>query len=342
MPQFDFGDSKKVASATLDELNDALANCSELSQLKNVAKELRRVADAVSEVYVGRRETVDLVLASLVSGVPMVLMGEPGLAKSAIVNKVVDVCGGSREKGDYFEYLLTSHTMPENIYGPPDLSELKNGNIRTNTEKMLPTASVAFLDEVFRGSPAILNTLLSVINERKFFNGRSTDDVPLIGVIGAANDLTSNPELNAFVDRFPVRHWMESVLSGDTSKLLMEKSLKANTSKAKPASQESSLNALRVCRVYVDRVAVDQINQDGFNTYSDAFRRMKNEYWLSDRSFSAIFRMGCAFDIVRYGEPRGHGPTELLKHVALDKGRVKVSTDIIEKLLSGRGVGGTV
>lgn len=344
-PAFDWGNDRAVKSASLDEINNALGNIVGASSLKNMTKKLMQVSVSVSDHFVGRKETIDLVLASLVSGVPMVLMGEPGLAKSAIVNKIVEVCGGSRNEGEYFEYLLTSHTMPENIFGPPDLKELREGNIHTNTAGMLPKASVAFLDEVFRGSPHILNTLLSVINERKFFNGKDTDKVPLIGVIGASNDLTSNPELDAFVDRFPVRHWMKSVMmgSGDKAVQLMKKSLAANNGTgSEDGALSFSLNHLRACRIYVDRVAADQVNKDEFNTYSDAFCRMKQQFTLSDRSFSAIFRMGCAYDIVRYGELKGMGPTELLKHVARDSDGAKRSMELIEKLMPSGGVGGTV
>lgn len=317
----DWGNKESVAAATLEEITNSIERClydNKGELLRPATNDLKDIVEEVSANYVGRKEAVEFILASLISGVPIVLMGAPGLAKSAIVRDVVKKCGGSDDNGDYFEYLLTNHTMPENIFGPPDLALLQEGTMRVNTARMLPRASVAFLDEVFRGSPHILNTLLAVINERKFHNGPLVEDVPLIGVIGASNDLTINPELEAFIDRFPIRHWMESVIGeGDD---IEQNLLKVSLKKSLPVKEEaiSSLNMLRGCQAYINFKSMELAeNPDSFRVYKEAFLCVRDQCRISDRSFSSIFKIGCALDVLR-GFEDGGGPVEMLKHCGPD------------------------
>jgi MoxR-like ATPase len=107
---------------------------------------------------------------------------------------------------EYFDYLMLKFSTPEEIFGPIDIKELKEGNYIRKTEKYLPTADFAFLDEIWKSNPAILNTLLTIINEKKFRNGNEMFDVPLKGLIGASNETPpKNEGLEALWDRFVVR-----------------------------------------------------------------------------------------------------------------------------------------
>ena len=170
-----------------------------------------------------RDEAIEAVVDSLVSSVPAVLIGPPGTAKSRIVREVARLCGlgargaGSSSTGVYFEYLLTAHTMPEELFGPPDIVALREGRYERRMDGMLPKADMAFLDEVFRGGSHILNTLLSLLNERKFHDGKEVHAVPLTGILAAANFPPKGAEEAALYDRFPVRIWIDSVFeSGKT------------------------------------------------------------------------------------------------------------------------------
>jgi MoxR-like ATPase len=110
-----------------------------------------------------------------------------------------------------FEYLLGRFTEPSEIFGPVDLTKLKDGVVVTATGGMLPEADVAFLDEVFLGSTAILNTLLGILNERTFRRGHTQMRCPLRVCIGASNALPDDPTLAAFADRFLLRTFVEPV-----------------------------------------------------------------------------------------------------------------------------------
>jgi MoxR-like ATPase len=113
--------------------------------------------------------------------------------------------------GNYFEYLIGRFTEPTEIFGPVNLRKLKEGIVETETAGMLPEADIAFLDEVFLGSTAILNTLLSILNERSFRRGHTSLQCPLRVCVGASNQLPEDGQLAAFADRFWLRAFVEPI-----------------------------------------------------------------------------------------------------------------------------------
>jgi MoxR-like ATPase len=155
---------------------------------------------------VEREAMVELVALSAVAGEHLLVIGPPGTAKSEAVRRTARALGGN-----YFEYLLGRFTEPSEIFGPVDLRKLREGTVETETTGMLPEAEVAFLDEVFLGSTAILNTLLGVLNERTFRRGHTRMKVPLRVCVGASNGLPEEESLAAFADRFLARIFVEPV-----------------------------------------------------------------------------------------------------------------------------------
>ncbi|MFY2559091.1 AAA family ATPase [Corallococcus terminator] len=167
------------------------------------------VRDALSDAGQGlveREAMVELIALSAVAGEHLLVIGPPGTAKSEAVRRTARALGGS-----YFEYLLGRFTEPSELFGPVDLRKLREGLVETETTGMLPEADVAFLDEVFLGSTAILNTLLGLLNERTFRRGHTRMRCPLRICVGAANALPEDESLAAFADRFLARIFVEPV-----------------------------------------------------------------------------------------------------------------------------------
>jgi MoxR-like ATPase len=164
----------------------------------------RRLIDDVlkplKDCFVGKDEIVDLLGICLVAGENLFLLGPPGTAKSAVVQELA-----RRLDGRVFDYLLTRFTEPNELFGPFDIRRLREGELVTNTEGMLPEAAVVFLDELFNANSAILNSLLTVLNERVFRRGRETRRLPTLMVVGASNRLPEDEALGALFDRFLVR-----------------------------------------------------------------------------------------------------------------------------------------
>lgn len=158
--------------------------------------------------FVGKDEIVDLLGVALVGGENLFILGPPGTAKSAIVQEL-----SRRIDGRVFDYLLTRFTEPNELFGPFDIRKLREGELVTNTEGMLPEASFVFLDELLNANSAILNSLLMVLNERVFRRGRETRSLPTLMVVGASNRLPEDDALGALFDRFLLRVRCDNVPS---------------------------------------------------------------------------------------------------------------------------------
>lgn len=172
-------------------------------------------AAAAGQGLVGRGTVAEVVTLCAVAGEHVLVIGEPGTAKSEAVRRVAGQLGGR-----YFEYLLGRFTEPNELFGPVDLRRLREGHVEFATEGMLPEAEFAFLDEVFLGSTAVLNTLLGLLNDRVFRRGRTVLASPLRVCVGAANHLPEDPALAAFADRFLARVFVEPVPDGQLEDLL--------------------------------------------------------------------------------------------------------------------------
>lgn len=169
--------------------------------------QLNEVLSFIKNTFVGKDNIVDLLGVCLVAGENAFLLGPPGTAKSAIV-RMLSSC---IKEGKNFEYLLTRFTEPSEIFGPFDIRKLKEGDLVTNTEGMLPEASMVFLDEIFNANSAILNSLLTALNEKIFRRGKQHIKLPALTFVGASNLLPEEETLEALLDRFLIRVKCENV-----------------------------------------------------------------------------------------------------------------------------------
>jgi len=150
---------------------------------------------------VERRPIVRLALLAALAGEHTLLIGPPGTAKSQLARRL----HLAFREALYFERLLTRYTVPEELFGPLSISALEDDRYERQTAGFLPKASIAFIDEVFKANSAILNALLTLLNEREFDNGPRREPCPLISVIGATNEVPEDEVGEAFFDRFLVR-----------------------------------------------------------------------------------------------------------------------------------------
>lgn len=172
-----------------------------MEQKETKLQALNNVLSFIKQSFVGKDEIADLLAIGLIARENAFLLGPPGTAKSAIIRLLSDCI----KDGKNFEYLLTRFTEPNELFGPFDIRKLKDGELVTNTEGMMPEASMVFLDEIFNANSAILNNLLMALNERIFRRGKETRKLPALIFVGASNLLPDDETLNALLDRFLIR-----------------------------------------------------------------------------------------------------------------------------------------
>lgn len=174
--------------------------------MQNAAARLRDAIREATDGLIERDHLAELLILAAVAQEHLLVIGPPGTAKSAVVRRVAQSLGGN-----YFEYLLGRFTEPSELFGPVNLNKLREGLVETDVSGMLPEAEIAFLDEVFLGSTAILNTLLGLLNERQFRRGHTRIQCPLRVCVGAANGLPEDESLAAFADRFLLHVFVDAV-----------------------------------------------------------------------------------------------------------------------------------
>lgn len=192
-------------------------------ELQSAAAALKATGDAVKDHLVERDEVIDLVLASIVAESNIFLCGQPGIAKSAVFGDVFARISGAR-KGFF---ALTKASVPDMLVGPMSIKAMtEDDRIRHNTEGMLPDVHLAFVDEVFKGNALTRNSLLTILNERTFYNGGVPEKTPLIMAAAASNEYPDTHEDAAFWDRFIVRFHVERIADRANRRKMIRAGLK--------------------------------------------------------------------------------------------------------------------
>ena len=190
-----------MAAARINPEDLALADLQ--AEADTIRKKITRFRESLGRFFVNKQEIIDLMCVAAVAQEPLLLVGPPGTAKSDLVLKFKDALGISET--DYFEYMLTRFTEPSEIIGAIDIKELRQGKYIRKKEGKLPTARLVFLDEIFKSNSAILNILLTIINEKKFYQEGKPEAVPLRVMFAATNEIPEQGELAALKDRFVLK-----------------------------------------------------------------------------------------------------------------------------------------
>jgi len=173
----------------------------------NARTKLVAVRDELRSIFHERNEVIDLILVALLSKRHVVMLGTPGIAKTAVAEQLAKRITGM----SYFYRLLTKATAPDELFGPVSVSALKADTYRRNVTGKMPEAHLAVADEVFKSNSVCLNSMLRVINERRYENDGQVIECPLMTLIGASNEMPQGEELAALWDRLHLRVVVEDI-----------------------------------------------------------------------------------------------------------------------------------
>ena len=217
---------------------DATLATLEATNTKEAIDTLKRIEGELNIELIERSDAIRAILIALITRQHGVFLGPPGTGKSWLVTKVarrIATIGLNGNGLKTFVRLITKTTQPEELFGPVSIGALKNDQFKRVVTNMLPEAELAFLDEVFKGSSAILNTLLTIMNEREFDNGTDRIPVPLISLFAASNEMPQGEDLNAMWDRLVLRVMVDYTTESGFARLIRKAAAPViNTTLTKP------------------------------------------------------------------------------------------------------------
>lgn len=174
---------------------------------------LKQIQQCLNDKFYDREAEIEALMTALLSRQHILFIGPAGTGKSALSSMLGEIVEGSM----YFQHLLTPFSTPEELFGVLSLKDLEQGIYKRNIERMLPEAHFAFIDEIFKANSAILNSLLTLINERIFYNNGVPVEAPLMTLVGSSNEYIEEGEgLEALFDRFLLRYEVDYIREEDS------------------------------------------------------------------------------------------------------------------------------
>jgi MoxR-like ATPase len=303
-------------------------------ELLRAAQKVRDVARALDERYLDKSEIIRLLLVTLVAGEHMLIVGPPGTAKSALVRHLARLVDAR-----YFEYLLTRFSEPNELFGPVDIKAFREGTFVRRVEAMLPAAEIVFLDEIFKSNSAILNALLSILNERRFFTGSATIKVPLCSLYGATNEVPNDEALSAVFDRFLVRTLSENLDSFHFHGLV-ERGLRAEAAAlgATPGGAVEDVTPLvtlaEIRRLQAQLPRYLEFSEEFLARYKGLVFQIRSEgVTVSDRRVVKLMKLFAASALVDGRAAADDGDFFVLRHIWNSVDQIALLEDIVGPVL---------
>src|SRR5580700_9359913 len=295
---------------------------------KELPSRLACLARALEDRFLGKGEIVRLLLVATIAGEHAVLVGPPGTAKSALIRTFARLT-----QARYFEYLLTRFTEPNELFGPVDIGAFREGRYERRTEGMLPEAEIVFLDEVFKSNSAILNALLTLLNERRYTSGSQVMKCPLLSAFGASNEVPGDETLTAIYDRFILRIRNDN-LDAYHFQDLLQKGLQNEIVQLTDAPVQTLVTAKELAEVQRGLLGRTQFSEEFFSQYKSLVFQIRAEgVSVSDRRVVKLLKLFAASAYLD-GRPQPD-PSDLfvLKHVWNSEDQVPILDAIVTPVL---------
>lgn len=264
----------------------------------DVKAKVKQLLEALNDGVFEKEEAIRLSLLTSIAGESIFFLGLPGVAKSLIARRLKFAFKDAKS----FEYLMNRFSTPDEVFGPISVTQLQNDNYMRIVENYLPDAEIVFLDEIWKAGPAIQNTLLTVLNEKVFRNGKEEIKVKLKGLISASNELPAdndghNDSVEALWDRFLMRLVIKSVEDEGNFNSMISDDLKPTVDNVKPELKISD-EEYKKWDKEIDAVTIPEevykvidVIRKKIQQANDELEEDEKQYYISDRRWRKIVRI---------------------------------------------------
>jgi MoxR-like ATPase len=318
-------------------------------QVETLRNKINALRKDLHRYWVDKEALIDLMAVCTLAQEPLLLVGKPGTAKSDLVVKFAQAIGLDTESTEYFEYMLTQFTEPGEIVGPIDINQLKDGKYIRRIGGKLPEARLVFLDEIFKSNSAILNTLLTIINERKFYQDGRPVPVPMQMLFAATNEIPDNAELAALRDRFTLKAESRPVRAYAFDDLLA-KGMQNEVYKAhgqRPWANRAELDDFVKLKVYMDHIFASEVDggthhrtryfpEEVYRLFVRILKALEKEfrYEVSDRKVIKLYKLIRTRAFLMHGGVVSKSDLVLLRYISDRAEDLDAMRELVDRMLS--------
>jgi MoxR-like ATPase len=296
--------------------------------IEPLAVRLRRVAEQLDQQYLGKSEVIRLLLIAIVAREHVIVIGPPGTAKSALIRSLAALLDAR-----YFEYLLTRFTEPNELFGPVDIQAFREGSYRRKIDGMLPEAELVFLDEIFKSNSAILNSLLTLLNERQFNTGGQTIQCPILSVFGASNEVPADESLQALFDRFLLRIRSDNLEAYHFNELLL-RGIQHERDRLVGRPRSSLVAGKELTSLATQLAQKLSFSEEFLSSYKGLVFQIRAEgVSVSDRRVVKLLKLFAASALLDGRERADQGDLFVLKHIWNSEDQAPIVAGLVEPVV---------
>ena len=154
------------------------------------------LAEHVARGLVDRAHEAALLVLALLSGEHALLIGASGMGKTLLARRLAACVHGAR----IVEHTLDASSLVEDVLGPLSWPALEAGRYERQLAGHAADAELVVLDDVHAAAGAVLETLRSLLDDRRVRVGARVHEAPLVLAIGTMRQPIDPP--SALLERF--------------------------------------------------------------------------------------------------------------------------------------------